>query len=75
MPINVYFNFNGDYKKADEYYADVFGLGNPEIMKFGEMSEDPNFVVPDDMKDLVIHALLKSMAVRLGSQIRCQMHL
>jgi PhnB protein len=27
-------------------------------MKFGGMPEDPNFVVPEDMKDLVMHARL-----------------
>jgi len=58
VPVNVYFNFNGNCKEAVEYYSEVFGLGTPEISKFGDMPEDPNFVVPDDMKELVMHARL-----------------
>ncbi|MDX1701509.1 MAG: VOC family protein [Melioribacteraceae bacterium] len=58
VPVNVYFNFNGNCKEVVEYYAEVFGLGTPEISKFGDMPENPNFVVPDDMKELVMHARL-----------------
>jgi len=58
VPVNVYFNFNGNCNEAVEYYAEVFGLGTPEISKFGDMPEDPNFVVPEDMKELVMHARL-----------------
>jgi len=58
MAINVYLNFNGNCREAVEFYADVFGTEQPQIMTYGQAPPDPNFALPDEAKDLVLHAKL-----------------
>ncbi|MGI2328381.1 VOC family protein [Planococcus sp. YIM B11945] len=56
MPVNIYMNFNGDCRDAVEYYANVFGVPTPDIMTFGEGPSEPGFEMPEEMKNLVMHA-------------------
>lgn len=58
MAINVYLNFNGNTRKAVEYYAEVFGTEPPHIMTFGEALPDPSHPVPEEAKHLVMHTNL-----------------
>ncbi len=58
MSINVYINFNGNCREAVEFYAGVFGTEKPQIMTFGESPQNPEFPLPEEAKDLVIHAQL-----------------
>lgn len=58
MVVNVYINFNGNCREAVEFYAEVFNTEKPEIMTFAEMPPDPEFEVPDEAKDLVLHTSL-----------------
>ncbi|MHA6533437.1 VOC family protein [Paenibacillus sp. BAC0078] len=58
MAINVYLNFNGNCREAVEFYADVFGTETPNIMTFGQSPADPSYPLPDEAKDLVMHAML-----------------
>lgn len=58
MSIYVYLNFNGNCREAISYYAEVFGAEMPKIMTFSEMPEDPNFILPEEAKNMVMHARL-----------------
>jgi PhnB protein len=58
MAIDVYLNFNGNCREAVEYYAEVFKTENPEIMTFGEAPPNPDYQLPEDAKNLVMHTRL-----------------
>jgi PhnB protein len=58
MSINVYLNFNGNCREAVEFYAQVFENENPQITTFGETPPDPNFTLPEEAKNLVMHSRL-----------------
>ncbi|OAB25596.1 hypothetical protein PMSD_28025 [Paenibacillus macquariensis subsp. defensor] len=58
MAIDVYINFNGNCREAVTYYAQVFGTEQPHIMAFGDTPPDPAFPLPEEAKDLVMHARL-----------------
>ncbi|MCR8641659.1 VOC family protein [Paenibacillus sp. N1-5-1-14] len=59
MSVNVYFNFNGNTREVVEFYAEVFGIEDPQIMAFGDVPADPNHPLPEGTQDLVMHANLK----------------
>jgi PhnB protein len=58
MAVDVYLNFNGNTREAVEFYAEVFGTEKPQIMTFGETPPDPNFPLPEEAKNLVMHTRL-----------------
>ncbi|AJS58229.1 VOC family protein [Paenibacillus sp. IHBB 10380] len=58
MSVDVYLNFNGNCRDAVEFYAQVFGAGQPQIMSFGETPPNPEFPLPEEAKDLVMHSRL-----------------
>ena len=59
MSVNVYMIFNGNCREAAEYYAEVFKTGKPEIMLYGDMPPDPEWEMPEEMKNKVMHTSLK----------------
>jgi PhnB protein len=58
MAVDVYINFNGNTREAVEFYAEVFGTEKPQIMTFGETPQDPNYPLPEEAKNLVMHTRL-----------------
>lgn len=58
MAVDVYINFNGNCREAVTFYAEVFGAEPPHIMSFGDTPPDPAFPLPEEAKDLVMHARL-----------------
>jgi PhnB protein len=63
LAVNVYISFNGNCREAVEFYAEVFGTEKPEIMAYGEMPcgempPDPEFAIPEEAKNLVMHTRL-----------------
>lgn len=58
MAVDVYINFNGNCREAVTFYAQVFGTEQPHIMSFGDTPPDPSFPLPEEAKDLVMHARL-----------------
>ncbi|MGG4498916.1 VOC family protein [Brevibacillus reuszeri] len=58
MAVNVYLSFNGNCREAVEYYANVFGTDIPQMMRFGDTPPDPNFALPEEAKDLIMHTRL-----------------
>lgn len=61
MSVDVYLNFNGNCREAIEYYAEVFGTDVPKIMTFGDTPADPNFTLPEEAKNMVMHSRLTIM--------------
>lgn len=58
MSVDVYINFNGNCREAVEFYAEVFGTEKPQIMTFGEAPPPPEFALPEEAKNLVMHTRL-----------------
>lgn len=58
MAVNVYLNFNGNCREAAEFYAEVFKTEKPQIMTFGESPPNPDYKLPEEAKDLVMHTRL-----------------
>lgn len=58
MSVDVYLNFNGNCREAVEFYAEVFQTEKPHIMTFGEAPPNPNYELPEEAKNLVMHTRL-----------------
>lgn len=58
MAVDVYINFNGNCREAVEFYAQVFGTEKPQIMTFGDTPPNPEFTLPEETKNLVMHTRL-----------------
>lgn len=58
MAVNVYLNFNGNCREAVQFYAEVFGLDQPQLMTFGEAPPNPEYPLPDEAKDFIMHTRL-----------------
>lgn len=56
MAVISYINFNGNCREAVEYYAQIFGTKKPQIMTFGSVPSNPEFSIPEEAKNLVMHA-------------------
>lgn len=56
MHIAPYVFFNGNCAEALAFYMDALGAELHMKMLASEMPPDPNFVVPDDKKDWILHA-------------------
>ena len=58
MAVDVYLNFNGNCREVVNFYAEVFGIENPKIMTFGEMPPNPEYPLPEEAKNFVMHSRL-----------------
>lgn len=58
MSIDVYINFNGNCREAVEYYAQVFETEKPKFMTFGETPSHPDYPLPEEAKQLIMHTRL-----------------
>lgn len=59
MPIHPYLTFNGNCHEAVQFYAEVFETETQKIMKMGEMPSSPDYPLPEEAKNLVMHTQLK----------------
>jgi Uncharacterized protein conserved in bacteria len=59
MQIQPYLSFNDNCPEAVEFYADVFGTDNPEIILFGDCLPELEAVDQDRSDKVVIHADLE----------------
>jgi len=57
--LNPYFVFNGNTREALYFYEKALRGSVVGIMTFGDLPEDPNHPLTDEMKTLVMHAHLK----------------
>ncbi|MGD6833934.1 VOC family protein [Sutcliffiella halmapala] len=58
MSVDVYLVFNGNCREAVEFYAKVFQTENPRIMTFGDSPQNPEYPLPEEAKELVMHTRL-----------------
>lgn len=58
VAVNIYLNFNGNCREVVEFYAEVFGIDKPKIMTFGETPPNPEYPLPEEAKNLVMHTRL-----------------
>jgi PhnB protein len=58
MAVDVYLVFNGNCREAIEFYAKVFKTEAPQIMTFGESPQNPEYPLPEEAKDRVMHSRL-----------------
>lgn len=59
MKYSAYLVLNGKAREAVDFYKAVFG-GEVEIMQtFGEAPQNPEFPLPEEAKDRILHVNLK----------------
>ena len=58
MAVQAFVNFNGNCREAVEFYAQVFGTEQPQIMTFGDTPPSPEFPLPEEAKKLVMYTQL-----------------
>lgn len=58
MAVEVYLIFNGNCREAVSFYEQAFNTDKPEIMTFGDSPQNPNYQLPEEAKDLVMHTRL-----------------
>ncbi|TVY11716.1 VOC family protein [Paenibacillus cremeus] len=58
MSVDAYLNFNGNCREAVEFYAQVFGTEAPKFMTFAEVPPNPEFQLPEEAKNLIMHTRL-----------------
>jgi len=58
MAVDIYINFNGNCREAVEFYAQAFETESPNFMTFGETPPNPDYLLPDAAKNLIMHTRL-----------------
>jgi len=58
VAVDVYLYFNGNCREAVEYYAQVFETEKPQIMAYGDNPPNPEYSLPEEAKNLVMHSRL-----------------
>jgi len=58
MAVDIYLNFNGNCREVVSFYAEVFRTEAPKIMTFGETPPNPEYPLPEEAKELVMHTRL-----------------
>ena len=58
MSIRAYLYFNGNCREALSFYEQVFKTEKYMVMTYGDAPKDPAYEVPEEIKNLVIHARL-----------------
>ncbi|MCM3714565.1 VOC family protein [Alkalihalobacillus oceani] len=57
--VHVYLRMNGTGKEAIAFYEDALEAVVLGVQTFGELPKNPEFPLPDEAKDRVLHAQLK----------------
>ncbi|QDQ00756.1 VOC family protein [Lysinibacillus fusiformis] len=65
MAVEVYLIFNGNCREAVSFYEKIFNTDKAEIMTFGDSPQNPDYQLPEEAKDLVMHTRLSI----LGSNV------
>ena len=59
LQLSSFLMMNGNAKEAIEFYKEVLDANLLFIQTFGDAPENPNSSLPENMKDLVAHSILK----------------
>ena len=72
MRVCAFLTLKGNAREAMNFYGEVF-RSKPDFMTYAEMPPDPEFVVSDEMKPLILHAELfiaKEQSIMLADDLR-----
>ncbi|MFC4408908.1 VOC family protein [Chungangia koreensis] len=58
MALQVYFVLNGNAREAIDFYSGVFS-SEAKVMTFGEAPQQPDYQLPEEAKDRVMHGHLE----------------
>ena len=58
MSLQVYLVFNGNCREAVHFYSKVFETETPVISSFKDAPPNPEFPLPEEAKDRVMHAYM-----------------
>jgi PhnB protein len=58
VSVDVYLVFDGNCREAVEFYAKVFQTEAPQIMTFGESPQHPDYPLPEEAKERIMHTRL-----------------
>lgn len=53
--MHAYLNFNGNCEEAFLFYESVFNTKNTGIYRFGDAPADPNYPLPEEDKNKIMH--------------------
>jgi len=59
MNVHAYLNFKGQAKEAMYFYSKVLGTKEPDIMLFKDMPPNPEFPIPKECEDWVMHGSIE----------------
>ncbi|MBS3872184.1 MAG: glyoxalase/bleomycin resistance/extradiol dioxygenase family protein [Firmicutes bacterium] len=65
MGIHAYLTFNGHCRQAYEFYAEVFSAEKGDLSTYGDAPPNPEFSLPDEAKQLIIHGELTVHGTKL----------
>jgi Uncharacterized protein conserved in bacteria len=65
MAVNVYLNFDGNCIDAVNFYSEVFSAEKQKILTFGQAPQNPQFPLPEDAKNRIIHTYLDISGSRI----------
>src|SRR5690606_5259260 len=57
--LHAYLHFNGNCEEAFEFYHSVFNTPSLGVYRFKDMPADPNFPLPPEAADKVMHTAIK----------------
>ncbi|MGG0718183.1 VOC family protein [Robertmurraya massiliosenegalensis] len=59
LGVHAYLRMNGDAKEAVTFSEDALDAENLGVQTYGEFPENPEFPLPEEAKDRVVHAQLR----------------
>ncbi len=63
--VEPYLNFNGRCNEAIDFYEKVFHGQGKQIMRFKDAPPSPDFAIPEEMKEYVLHAEMNIAGTKL----------
>ncbi len=65
MKLIPYLYFDGTCAEAMQFYSDVFGGKIVTLQRWSEMPPNPNYPIPDEQKNRVMHAYMEAESFSL----------
>lgn len=59
LGVHAYLRMNGNGKEAVKFYESALDAENLGVQTYGDLPENPEFALPDEAKDRVVHAQLR----------------
>lgn len=63
--VEPYLNLNGKANEAIAFYENIFQGRDKTIMQYKDAPGDPNYPIPDELKELVLHAEIDIRGTRM----------